>query len=794
MKRFPLSDWRPTLASVQRLLHLVVVFILPIGLVLVLLGAGVMHLVNPMLTSWAQRDLDERASLVARALQQPIGDALLMGDPQSLNSQFDQLTEDPHLHAVAFCSAEGQLMAMSHSYPRDAGCKPVASALPQPLHIAHVPLRLQLPSGEAQADLLVLLNPSYAWRRGEETQRSLWWLFASVGVILTCTTLLLAHWSWRRWMDGVRRILRAGAMPNGMARTPPEVQPLVPDLHRLLHSVHQDRRILKETTIEWRPETLKLLLREHLFGEEIMVVSNREPYIHQRQPDGSIAVQRPASGLVTAVEPVMRACSGVWVAHGSGSADADVVDARSRIRVPPVVPGEPDAQGSYTLRRVWLSPEEERGYYYGFANEGLWPLCHIAHVRPVFREEDWHHYRAVNALFADAVVAEARSDDPVILVQDYHFALLPGLLRERLPKATIITFWHIPWPNPESFGICPWAHEILQGLLGSTILGFHTPYHCENFLATVDRFLESRITREDASVRFRGHRTQVRDYPISIHWTAPPPDAETQQARARQLVRQRHNLSADHRLGLGVDRLDYTKGIVERMLSVECLLERQPEWIGRFSLLQIAAPTRSTLPEYLRLEAQVRAQAERINQKFAALRPDTAPAIILLVEQHDSTSVQLHYRACDVAVVTSLHDGMNLVAKEFVAARDMEDGVLILSRFAGAAGQLHQALLVNPYHIDQLASTLAQALVMHPAEQLERMRAMRRHLSSFNIYRWAGSMLLDAADARQRVRLQDRIDEVSSQSAGSRIFGPWRRAPAPANPSECAKVRPIKRA
>jgi trehalose 6-phosphate synthase len=236
----------------------------------------------------------------------------------------------------------------------------------------------------------------------------------------------------------------------------------------------------------WSPQRLKLTLQRHLHGERMLVIANREPYIHNRRTDGSIEVLHPASGLVSALEPVMRACSGVWVAHGAGSADRETADPQGRVRVPP-------GEESYWIRRVWLTPEQEQGYYYGFSNEGLWPLCHVAHNRPIFRAEDWRHYEAVNRKFAETVLSEADSDDPVILVQDYHFALAPRMLRERLPKATILTFWHIPWPNAEQISICPWHVELLQGLLGSSIVGFHTRLHCNNFMEAADRFLEARL-------------------------------------------------------------------------------------------------------------------------------------------------------------------------------------------------------------------------------------------------------------------------------------------------------------
>ncbi|MGE5450683.1 MAG: alpha,alpha-trehalose-phosphate synthase (UDP-forming) [Acidobacteriota bacterium] len=795
------SSLRAKLYAVQRVLRLSFVFISPLVVVLVLLGLVMSQFVKPMVMSWADRDLDERASLVSKALRAPIASALQEGNFANLGPQLDHLTEDERLFALAICSPHDVLHAASAHYPLELGCslpptaasgasKPLSGWL-RSLHVNRIELALTEEEQMAFADqgpsfdhvtLVVLQNPSYAWRRSEQTERFVMWLLVGLGVILAMITVLVAHWSWRHWINGVRHVLRNGGHMGAITGASPEIQPLLPDLRRLLKSVYEDRRILTDTTIEWRPETLKLLLREHLFGDEVIVVSNREPYIHQRQPDGSIRVQRPASGLVTAVEPVMRACSGTWVAHGSGSADADVVDARSRVKVPPHPEGTPPAADSYTLHRVWLSEEEERGYYYGFANEGLWPLCHIAHVRPVFRAEDWQQYQAVNARFADAVVAEARTDNPVILVQDYHFALLPKLLRERLPKATILTFWHIPWPNPESFGICPWAREILEGLLGSTILGFHTPYHCQNFLETVDRFLESRIAKEDTSVIFQGQRTKVRDYPISIHWETPPSDPVGLQKEARKVIHDRFGLPDDYKLAIGVDRLDYTKGIVERMLAVERMLDKHPEIRGHFSLIQIAAPTRSSLEAYSRLDKRVREESARINDKFTQLNPHSPPPIIMLIEQHDSESVRSHYRACDIALVTSLHDGMNLVAKEFVAARDTEDGVLILSRFAGAAGEMTEALIVNPYHIDETADALAKAVSMHPAEQRERMRAMRSRLADFNIYRWAGRMLLDAADERNRIKVQDRIGRVSDLVPDVRFRPPWRKKPAVRTP------------
>ncbi|MFL6574386.1 MAG: trehalose-6-phosphate synthase, partial [Burkholderiales bacterium] len=443
---------------------------------------------------------------------------------------------------------------------------------------------------------------------------------------------------------------------------------------------------------------------------------------------------------------VMRACSGTWIAHGAGSADRDTVDKHDHVMVPPEHP-------AYRIRRVWLSEEEEQGYYFGFANEGLWPLCHIAHTRPSFRTQDWEHYRNVNQRFADIVADEARTEDPIILVQDYHFALLPRMVRERLPRATIITFWHIPWPNPEAFGILPWREEVLEGLLGSSILGFHTQFHCNNFFDTVDRFLEARVDRETFTISYGGNPTEVRRYPISIEWPPAALQLQAPVAEGRKRVRERLGLADHVKLGVGVDRLDYTKGILERFMAIERLLELEPRWVGQFAFIQVAAPSRSSIDEYQNLDARVRAMAARINERFG--RSGYEP-IILKIEHHDAVQVYELYRAAELCYVSSLHDGMNLVAKEFVAARDDEQGVLILSQFTGASRELSESLIVNPYDIEQSAAAMHLALTMSPEEQRARMRSMRTLVQEFNVFRWAGRMLLDAARMRHRRRVLSR--------------------------------------
>jgi trehalose 6-phosphate synthase len=494
----------------------------------------------------------------------------------------------------------------------------------------------------------------------------------------------------------------------------------------------------------WTPERLRVGIHNRLNGNRLFVVSNREPYEHMRR-GRSIDVVIPASGLVTALEPILRACDGTWIAHGSGDADREVVDAHCRVRVPPEQP-------RYTLRRVWLTRKEQEGYYYGFANEGLWPLCHIAYTRPMFRAGDWEAYQRVNQKFADAVVDEmAGVEEPLLLIQDYHFACLPALVKEKRPDARVAVFWHIPWPNPEAFGICPWRQELLAGLLGADIVSFHIEAHCRNFLDTVDRFLECRIEWERHAVHRSHHVTCVHPHPISValsESTAGPRDATSAPDWDREAIRRELGVAGLY-LGVGVDRVDYTKGIIERFRGIERFLERHPAYLERFAFIQIGAPSRTHIKRYQDLLVEVETEADRINMRFAT---DNWQPIRLHRKHHSHEDINRLYRIADFCLVTSLHDGMNLVAKEFAAARTDEDGVLVLSQFAGASGELTDALLINPYDIDQLAESIAQAIEMPAAERRTRMRQMRRVIRDHNVYRWAAELVSDLAKVRPIAR------------------------------------------
>jgi alpha,alpha-trehalose-phosphate synthase [UDP-forming] len=478
-------------------------------------------------------------------------------------------------------------------------------------------------------------------------------------------------------------------------------------------------------------ESLRHLIRRKLRNVKFVAVSNREPYMHVYR-NGKVEWIRPASGMTAALDPVMQASRGLWVAHGSGSADSEASDARGFVHVPPDRP-------TYQLKRMWLSKEQEEGYYYGFANSALWPLCHIAYRRPVFRLEQWETYAEVNRLFAEGVAREVGEKPALIFIQDYHFALLPRMLRALCPQAVLAHFWHIPWPNPEIFRICPWKHEILEGMLGNNILGFHTRYHCDNFIATVDRELEARPDRERSAIVYGGHVTKVRAFPISIDFEDVSRRASSQDTlKLMGTLRRKYRLPKDCILGVGADRLDYTKGLPERIEALDRLFDRYPEYRGSLVFLQAGVPSRSQVEEYRRLDEEVDSRVAALNWKYG--RRDWQP--LIYVREHVPLATLLAlYRMAHFAVVSSLHDGMNLVAKEFVAAQVDANGVLVLSPFTGAARELTEALIVNPYSPHEMAERIHEAIEMDPVEIRQRMGRMREQVRENNIYKWASDII-----------------------------------------------------
>ncbi len=735
------------------------------GLALLMWAAS--GVVQTTAREWFERDVSSRAELVLTGARQSLADVWY--DPVNLDKQLAALARDERVMSAAVCGLDLSPRATTPGFPDEFNCEAVGSrvraadpgvdddqqfhrwstvaALPTGrVHVSVMPISNQ---GQELGFAILVHDLSFIEKREAKARIFLVVIFGILAVMAFGVPMLVAKRVRSDWSMEVRSLLRGSATTKLGGKESREFQPVLSDVRELVGRMADER---DDTPGQWTAQRLKQSLNRHLHGEKIVILANREPYIHQHGPDGEIQVQHPASGLVTALEPVMRACSGVWIAHGSGDADRETVDRNDHVRVPP-------GEESYHIRRVWLSEEEQKGYYYGFSNEGLWPLCHNAHTRPLFRAEDWRQYSAVNQKFADAVCSEVDSKDPIILVQDYHFALAPAMIRQRLPSATVIVFWHIPWPNAERMGICPWRNKILEGLLGSSIVGFHTQLHCNNFLDSVDRYLETRIDREQNAVVVQGHRTLVRPYPIALEWPVRWVEKAPGFAECREEVWRALKLKPGALLGVGVDRLDYTKGVEERLLAVELLLERHQEFRGRFTFAQLAAPSRTKIARYKELNDTVERITARINQRFGTRGYQP---IILLKSHHEPPEVFRFFRAADLCYVSSLDDGMNLVAKEFAAARTDLRGVLVLSEFTGAARELTEALIVNPYDLEASSAALATALTMPVDEQQDRMRSMRSVLSQFNVYRWAGKMLVDASRLRNQDRVAGRLAERST--------------------------------
>jgi len=690
-------------------------------------------------------DLERRAWLLGEGLKEAIEPAIQRGSPARIERIVKKFGT-PRRGIAVYDQFAGLLVATSDVAPRLPSSLPIISQTLttgqaqkgiEPIggertYVYAVPLQGEERPTGALAIFLDASQLEFHWADLWQQNAIRLLVLASVVSLLT---LLVVRWSITHPVGRLAewaRQLRAGKA------TPPPVSgrlfsSLASEFTELARSLDDARAAAEREALLrlegealWTEERLKQFVRNQLNDTPLFVVSNREPLIHQWR-GRKIETVAPASGLVTALEPIMHACGGLWIAHGSGDADRETVNAQDKLGVPPEQP-------AYTLRRVWLSKEEEDGYYYGFANEGLWPLCHIAHTRPMFRAADWAAYCRVNEKFAEALLEEMRGvERPYVLIQDYHFALLPRLVKEARPDARIALFWHIPWPNPEAFGICPWQQEILLGMLGADLIGFHIQFHCNNFLETVDRAIEARVDRERFGVVRGRHTTYVKPFPISVAPDVAPEDPGI----SREEILRELGASVEA-FGVGVDRIDYTKGILERFRAIQRFFERYPGYRQKMTFVELAAPSRSRIKRYQDLVEEVDRVAEEINWSFQSHR---WKPIVYLRGHHTHKEIRPYYRDADFCMVTSLHDGMNLVAKEYVSTVGEDRGVLILSRFTGAARELVDALQVNPYHIDEMAEAIRVAIEMPPGERALRMRRMKQIVRERNIYRWAGLLL-----------------------------------------------------
>ncbi len=713
-------------------------------------------------------DLERRTVVLAESLKETSAPLVKANSAARLNRLVKIFGDRERLKGVAVFDARGGVISVTPS---------LAPAVSNQIPVVVDSLTDKTPSGELMridgkkvyvfsmpilsddqpiGALALFQDASYIDARLAEIWRYNLIRFLALSVFIVAVTLIVVRWSVEgpialvaRWIRDVRTGKGKPHYPAGIPKGT-MLEPLISEVTFMAKSLAMARaRAEEEARLRFRAESLwtaqrlkEYMLRE-LGGKKLFLVSNREPYMHTREGRAVKAIM-PAGGLVTALDPVMRICDGVWIASGSGEADRETVDADDKLRVPPEEP-------AYTLKRVWLTKEEEDGYYYGFSNEGIWPLCHITHTRPTFRLEDWVKYQEVNEKFAEAVLKEIESEEsPLVLIQDYHLALLPYLIKQKRPDAKVAIFWHIPWPNPEAYGICPWRQEILLGMLGADLIGFHIQIHCNNFLDTVDRFLESKIDWEQFMVVRGGHATLVRPYPISVAFENQRESAPRQDRREiRENIFKEMGFQAEF-LGVGVDRIDYTKGIPERFRAIERFFEKYPQFIEKFTFVELGAPSRTHIKRYHDLISEVEELADRINWRFQA---GSWKPIVFLKAQHSHRTIERFYMASDVCIVSSLHDGMNLVAKEFVAARDDGDGVLVLSQFAGASRELVDALIINPYDVEATADATYSALAMDRNDRADRMRRMRAVIRENNIYRWAGNLVTDLG----RLRLSDNV-------------------------------------
>lgn len=629
------------------------------------------------------------------------------------------------------------IAALSQLPPQEPDVNTTLETLGKPVRMRAE--RLMKPDGSISGTFVVLHDISFINQRARSRLlRSLFWTLLTtlllVAVVVAVTWLaydrplqLLAD-----WMQRLRVEDSTDSPPVGLpsSRLVSESDRLAASFRAARTATFASARRVAHSEKTWTRDRLRAHALDCLgMGSQLVVVSSREPYIHALQ-DGHPHVVMPPGGLVTAIDPVLQACGGVWVAHGTGEADRQMSDAHGRLTVPPADP-------RYTLRRVWLTPSEQEGYY-SCCNDAIWPMCHVAHERPIFRTSDWQHYVNMNRRFADAVLDEVGYSDAAVLVQDYQMALVPGMVKRERPNVRVSLFWHIPWPNVDAIRLCPWREQILRGMLGADVIGFHLQQYCNNFLDTIDRMLEVRTDRDGFTVDLQGHTTRVRPQPISVQpWAERGVLAGAALDDRVRALRQQHGLG-DVDLAVGVDRIDHTKGLPERFRAFAHFLQKYPQHRGRISLVQLAAPSRMTLKRYRDHYDELLRYVDEINEQFAT---DGWKPIHLLVDQHEATTVHAFLSASSVAIVSSLHDGMNLVAKEYVLSQERLDGCLILSEFAGAAQSLPEALIINPYDTEQFADAIRYAVEMPADERRARMERLRQQVEEFNVYRWAAELL-----------------------------------------------------
>ncbi|MCM8790228.1 MAG: trehalose-6-phosphate synthase [Candidatus Omnitrophica bacterium] len=707
-------------------------------------------------------ELRRKARAVAESLELSVRNALISDDRRSIERLVQKFQRRERMQGCAIYDKDGNMLAITDRFSewkdkdkpyikdilKDAAPRGGIEKFKQYTVYSYV---LPVPDEEGKTVGLeeILYDTSYVFTQLAEIWKSLSIALIILLMLIAAISIMVHR---RIFTDPVERLtelfkkfqkgetdLRHPIKEKGeLGKLAREVEQVALGLRIARKAVTEEAKVRLEREDLWTEARLRDLVRAKLGENAFFVVSNREPYLHTiNEATGRAACVRPASGVVTAIDPIMRACGGTWIAHGSANADRKFVNSKNKLGVPP-------EDNRYILKRVWLTKEEEDGYYYGFSNEGLWPLCHITHTRPMFRESDWQIYRRANQKFAESVIEELPANNPFVFIQDYHFTLLPQMIKAKRPDATIALFWHIPWPNPEVFAICPYNAEILDGMLGCDLIGFHVQYHCNNFIDTANRFLECRIDTEKFSVIRGGKETFVRSFPISVDININGSIDKDDAKKSERIVRD-YELEGKI-VAIGVDRIDYTKGLAERMVAIDRFLEKYPDYRKKFVFVQLGAPSRTHIKRYHDLIGELDELVEKINWKY--LDEEWRP-IIYLKRHFSPEDIKPFYRLADICIVSSLHDGMNLVAKEYIAAKNDLNGTLILSRFTGAAKELSEAIQIKPYSIEEFADSIKLAVEMPDPEKRRRMENLRKVVAEQNVYKWAGDIITELTTLRK---------------------------------------------
>ncbi len=735
----------------------ILLFILPI-LILVVLGFAVSGFIQARFTEEKlMDDLKRKARSVAEGLELSARYILINNDLKQAYRLVDNFQKRERLQGCVIYNNEGQILAITERFAdfrqRDREYLKEVLSTKNPrgalekfneYSVYSYILPVLDEDGSVLGMVEVVYDTSYMFTTLTELWRKISVTSITLILLIVLTALLIQRQIFiipvRRLTQWFTHFQRGETDKLQPFEEKGEFGKLISEVEQVALSIRVARRTISDEAYVrlqkeeiWTEAKLKDLIHAKLGDNSLFVVSNREPYMHiYDEGMGKSVCIRPASGVVTAIHPILCACGGTWVAHGSGNADKKFVNSKDKL-------GVPSEDNRYILKRVWLNKEEEQGYYYGFSNEGLWPLCHNTHTRPIFRESDWRMYKEVNQKFADSVLSELPASSPFIFVQDYHFTLLPKMIKDKRPDAKIALFWHIPWPTPEAFMICPYQNEILEGMLGCDLIGFHVQNHCNNFLDTANRLLESRVDTEKFSVVRSGKETFIRAFPISINAHIGDGSFRVDSIREVEELKKEFELKNEV-VAVGVDRIDYTKGIVERILAIDRFLEKYPEYKKKFVFIQLAAPSRTHIKRYHDLIGEIDELVEKINWKH--IDGNWKP-IIYLKKHFSQDDIHPYYKLADICIVSSLHDGMNLVAKEYVAEKDDLSGTLILSQFTGAARELTDAILVNPYSIEEFADSIKLAIQMPKEEKQRRMENMRKVVAENNIYRWAANIITE---------------------------------------------------